>query len=357
MKAEFYHLPEIFEKEKSYIVQNCWLLVAHKNELKNNFDFVTYDFLGLRIFVQNFEGNIKAFQNICLHRFNPIHQQSHGNRPPVCRYHSWSYSADGCASGIPNRKAFKTKEIENLCLPEYEVDFCGSFVFVKLNRNNYTTLGDYLGILFNDLETLSRHYNDKISDFVMPYNCNWKLAVENVKECYHCSSIHKNSFFKMGYGSLPAADIKIHNGSSYCLFPKKEATRKNVAYEKLYKCRTYQQNGYRHYVIFPNTFISSTEGILFYIGSLIPLNSSSSHLRIRNFGAKFIDAENSLQDIINYMHEQSPEATKIILDEDREVIEAIQKNVASTNNTPILGSDEERIQGFHKFIKNDIYKI
>jgi phenylpropionate dioxygenase-like ring-hydroxylating dioxygenase large terminal subunit len=44
--------------------------------------------------------------------------------------------------------------------------------------------------------------------------------LENVLECYHCSSVHKNSFAKLGYGYVKPKKFDFFQGHSWYEFPK-----------------------------------------------------------------------------------------------------------------------------------------
>ncbi|TWB38570.1 Rieske 2Fe-2S domain-containing protein [Nitrospirillum pindoramense] len=53
------------------------------------------------VVVQNFQGVLKAFRNVCSHRFALIHDQPCGRGLLRCPYHGWVYDADGVPIGIP----------------------------------------------------------------------------------------------------------------------------------------------------------------------------------------------------------------------------------------------------------------
>ena len=45
--------------------------------------------------VQNFQGELRAFDNVCLHRGAELQWETEGVRPLTCRYHGWGYDAGG----------------------------------------------------------------------------------------------------------------------------------------------------------------------------------------------------------------------------------------------------------------------
>ncbi|MDG3443022.1 Rieske 2Fe-2S domain-containing protein [Nitrospirillum amazonense] len=53
------------------------------------------------VVVQNFQGALKAFRNVCSHRYALIHDQPCGRGLLRCPYHGWVYDAAGVPIGIP----------------------------------------------------------------------------------------------------------------------------------------------------------------------------------------------------------------------------------------------------------------
>jgi phenylpropionate dioxygenase-like ring-hydroxylating dioxygenase large terminal subunit len=64
--------------------------------------------------LQNFKGEIRAFANICSHRFNRIQTEPRGNRPLMCAYHGWNFDESGFPRGMPRREGFDLSDRE-LC--------------------------------------------------------------------------------------------------------------------------------------------------------------------------------------------------------------------------------------------------
>lgn len=343
-----------FEKESNKFRANCWILVAHKNELQNSNDFITFDYLGVKVFVQNFNGIIKAFQNICLHRFNTIHVEPCGNRVSSCLYHNWTYNKDGKVVGLSCRNSFDKAEVKELALDEFQVEFCGDFVFVKLEKDNEETLNSYLGNIFEPLSNISIHFGDKNTDYKIPHNANWKLLIENVLECYHCSSIHENSFAKMGYGFGSPTEFDFYDAHSWCMFPKATDVKENKIIEKTLEDRTFKSEGYLHFYIYPNAFVSTVEGKGFYLGFLLPESPSKSNLRVRYFAPKLkSEISESKRNILDFINNSSLDSLDLVLNEDKKIVENIQPNLNSVKElSPIFGDEEFRIINFYRYLSN-----
>lgn len=341
----------VYQKEKSLFFNESWLLVAHKNELLNTNDFVAFEYFGNKIFIQNFNGTIKSFQNVCLHRFNTIHEESCGNRVSSCLYHNWTYGKKGNVIGLMCRNSFEKDDISELRLKEYEVGSCGDFFFIKLNDKLDQSLEQYLGTIFNPLKEISKHFGAKTIDYVIEHKVNWKLLVENVLECYHCTSVHENSFAKMGFGSIAPEKFDFYDAHSWCEFPKSENVKQNKIIEKSLAGRTFKIQGYLHFYIYPNAFISSVEGKGFYFGFMLPESPSKTNLRVRYFSPKFDkDLSESETNIIDFINNSSNESLDLVLNEDKKIAENIQSNLVNfKDSSPIFGDEEFRILKFYEY--------
>lgn len=344
----------VYQKEKDLFFDESWILVAHKNELLNNNDFVTFEYYGDKIFVQNFNATIKSFQNVCLHRFNTIHQESYGNRVSSCLYHNWTYGKKGNVVGLMCRNSFEKDDINELRLKEYEVGYCGDFIFIKLNNQLDKNLEQYLGNIFTPLENISKHFGTKTIDYTIEHNVNWKLLVENVLECYHCTSVHENSFAKMGFGSVSPEKFDFYNAHSWCEFPKGESAKQSKIIEKALSNRTFKPQGYLHFYSYPNAFISSVEGKGFYFGFMLPESPSKTNLRVRYFSPKFDkELSESEQNIIDFINNSSNESLDLVLNEDKKIIENIQSNLVKfKDSSPIFGDEEFRILKFYEYFND-----
>ena len=341
----------IYIKEKNLFFKESWMLVAHKNELLNNNDYVTFEYYGNKIFIQNFNNIIKSFQNVCLHRFNTIHEEPFGNRVSSCLYHNWTYGKKGNVIGLLCRSSFEKESISELKLIEYEVGFCGDFVFVKLNDEYETTLENYLGTIFHPLQEISKHFGAKTIDYTVEHKVNWKLLVENVLECYHCTTVHENSFAKMGFGANAPKNLIFFNAHSWCEFPKDNNIKENKIIEKTLFNRAFKTQGYLHFYIYPNAFISTVEGKGFYFGFMLPESPSKTNLRVRYFSSKFDkELSDSEQNILDFINNSSNESLDFVLKEDKKIVENIQSNLMNfRDSSPIFGGEEFRILKFYEY--------
>ena len=115
-----------------------------------------------------------------------------GNTPVFrCPYHAWSYDLDGkliAAYGMPADFAFA----DNGLLPCH-VRTAEGFIFLNFARDkpppDFETEA-------NGIRGIGQRYGTaglKIGARIQyPTNANWKLALENFLECYHCGPAHRS---------------------------------------------------------------------------------------------------------------------------------------------------------------------
>lgn len=342
-----YFHAEVLEGELDALFEPVWQFGAVTAELAGDRDFVCLDYKGTSAVLQNFQGEIRAFANVCSHRFNRIQPGERGNRPLMCGYHGWSFDVTGFPRGMPRRDGFTLDDRERLCLTRYEVETCGIFVFFR-KRGDGLSLRDYLGEFYPLLETIGSYFGPQIDSGTTPHAANWKLLVENVLECYHCSVVHQDTFVKtLGVGKAGIEQERFdgpHSSSHFPRTPTMAEGRRQKALAYL-DAREFAHDSFFHVYIFPNLFISSTQGLSFYIGHALPLSATKTDLRFRLFEPRLdlTRAQRSSQDLIN----RSGKALgRAIIDEDRTILENVQRGVELSEKPGVIGREEVRIAAF-----------
>jgi len=142
------------------------------------------------LLVRGDDGVLRGFYNTCRHRGHellPCGSTASG-RFIACPYHSWVYSLDGRLHKVPvaHRGAVDSG---NLGLVGAAVAEWQGFVFVNAD-SAAPPLEEYLAGLD---ELLAPYECDRLvvaASHSYELAANWKLAVENYHECYHCATIH-----------------------------------------------------------------------------------------------------------------------------------------------------------------------
>ena len=338
----------ILEKEQNLLFSKIWNFVGFKNEFTQINDFKTQDIAGVPVVVQNCNGVIKSFKNICSHRHSIIQVEAKGNRPLFCPYHGWSYNEKGLLFGIPKKPlfSFNKDEIECLKLKEYQVDFCGDLVFVNINTDSSETLRDYLGSFYSEIENISQNFGELIDINEMVIHANWKILVENTLESYHVNLIHAETFKRLGAGGLDFVFENAHSAWNASLLMK-ENEGKQAKIHQSYQNRGYKIEGYKHIIVFPNILISTTYGISFNLSQILPIDENTSLFRSFVFLTKKHDE--SKNEGIESMYKNSLiNFNKKVFNEDKVICEKVQIGVKNSHYEGQLSEEEMRVCEFQK---------
>ncbi|MDA0589965.1 MAG: Rieske 2Fe-2S domain-containing protein [Planctomycetota bacterium] len=213
LPSDAYHSQASHETECQALYEDAWHPVAVLDQVRGEGDFVTIEFQGRPVILWRTGGTLRAFLNVCPHRFSRITAQSNGTTETMrCSYHGWEFEGCGQTKRIPESIGFRPFE-KRPCLTSFRVESCGQLVFLCVSKDT-PPLADWLGSVAADLEELFSE--DRCCfDFVeLSLAANWKIIVENAIESYHLESVHTKTFRQN-----PAADACSHflreNGSSF----------------------------------------------------------------------------------------------------------------------------------------------
>ncbi|WP_417599871.1 aromatic ring-hydroxylating oxygenase subunit alpha [Pararhodobacter oceanensis] len=201
----FYTDPSIFAADLEQVFRRHWHCVGHESIIPNPGDFEQFKLGGESILLtRDRDGSVNALLNVCRHRGAKVCSEERGNRRVfVCPYHAWSYSNTGdlrSAREMPadfNRKDYGLKKL-NLEVVEglVFVSFASEPLDFQKARDVVTSAFGPHG--WGDAKVAHRE-SYKITG-------NWKLAVENYVECYHCGPAHPEYSVVHSSGISPEAD-------------------------------------------------------------------------------------------------------------------------------------------------------
>ena len=134
---------------------------------------------------------LRAFANVCRHR-GAIVARGAGERGTLqCPYHAWTYGLDGCLRAAPRTRDDPGFDTEGLGLVPMAAGTWGPFVFVNPDAGRGAAgqaLGDLPAVVAAhglDVDALRFHHRVEYE-----IRANWKIALENYLECYHCQLNH-----------------------------------------------------------------------------------------------------------------------------------------------------------------------
>src|SRR5262245_5193669 len=193
LRPYHYTSEEHYRTELRHLFQPAWHPLAVRSELSRPGDFLTFDLLETPILIRNFDGQLRAFLNVCPHRHSRLTDKPRGNTERLrCQYHGWEYNADGHTGKIPDARAFRPWDRENSCLRPFRLDTCGEVVFVNLSEEG-PSLREWLDPVWDVWQDFGGVYR-YAATWEEDFPCNWKVVLENSLESYHIPEVHPKTF-------------------------------------------------------------------------------------------------------------------------------------------------------------------
>ncbi|VDC26597.1 aromatic ring-hydroxylating oxygenase subunit alpha [Pseudogemmobacter humi] len=185
----FYTSPDIYQHDLDSIWYRDWIFAAAAAELPKPGAYVTLQ-LGAcpLVVVRGADGAIRAFHNVCRHRGQRLCPKPSGTTTKlVCPYHQWTYDTDGkllwardmgadfdaAKHGLKQVHCAQTAGMVFVCLAAEAPDFAP----MQAAADRYTAR--------HRLDEMKVAHQSRIIE-----NGNWKLVLENNRECYHCAGAH-----------------------------------------------------------------------------------------------------------------------------------------------------------------------
>ena len=215
LPAPFYTSEAVFRADMAEIFHRHWIFVGQEPDVPEPGDAIALHIGEAPILIlRDREGQVRAFHNVCRHRGAQLlaeGRQRVGNL--VCRYHSWTYGQDGAL---------------------LFADHMGEDFDASCRGLRPVALRSVAGLLFACLAADPPADIDEMAATMEPYlrphgiaqariarqvdiveQGNWKLTMENNRECYHCGANHPElttAMFAYGFGfapeSLDAAELE-----------------------------------------------------------------------------------------------------------------------------------------------------
>lgn len=185
----FYNDPEIHAFDVEAIYHSNWLMVGFDCELPLPGSTLSMTIGGSPILlVRDRTGSIRGFHNSCRHRGAQLCKNGQGTAAKiVCPYHQWVYDLTGELQYAPNMPAGFEKAEHGLN-PILVESIAGS-LYVSLGARP----ADFAPYRLSLEPLLAPHgmENAKLAaEITLVEKANWKLVMENGRECYHCAANH-----------------------------------------------------------------------------------------------------------------------------------------------------------------------
>jgi Rieske 2Fe-2S family protein len=189
LAREFYHLDEIYELEKRAVVFKSWLLAAHVSQIPMSGDYVQFEIAGESLIVcRDQQGNFHGLLNVCRHRGARVCQSKAGNAFAfTCPYHGWVYDLDGA---LKSARDFDSLDTSQLGLKKLRLAVHHGLIYVSFDLEAADFLAE-LSLIEAPLSSFDLAMAKVAEQRTYTVEANWKLALENYLECYHCATAHR----------------------------------------------------------------------------------------------------------------------------------------------------------------------
>jgi Rieske 2Fe-2S family protein len=185
----FYVDPDVFEFDLVAIYGRNWLLAGFEVELPEPGAYLALT-VGRSpiIIVRGQDGVLRGFYNSCRHRGAQICEAGRGHSTWLtCRYHQWTYGLDGHLANAPRMQA--DLDYAQHGLRPIHVETVAGSIYICLAEDPpaFDAFRNHVGPL------LASHNltNAKLAfESTLVERANWKLVMENARECYHCAVRH-----------------------------------------------------------------------------------------------------------------------------------------------------------------------
>ena len=221
LEAPFYTSPEVFAADMEIIFGRHWIYVCVEPEVPEPGDYVTVS-LGRNsvVILRDEDMGLRAYHNVCRHRgAKLVHEESGAVGNIVCRYHQWTYNLEGrLIYAEHNGRGVRHQLLRAEAGPQSA-------------RSRASSSSAWRAEAPADIDAMEA----AMTPYLAPHdlrNCkvaasndlvergNWKLTMENNRECYHCSGNHPEltiPLFAYGFGFAPGQmdEVELQQAARY----------------------------------------------------------------------------------------------------------------------------------------------
>ena len=181
--------PAMLAFDMAAIFGTSWLLAGFEVEVREPGDYLSM-MVGQWpiLIVRGRDGEIRAFHNSCRHRGSLVCPPGNGTTARLtCPYHRWTYDLNGrllAAGRMPDDFVKVDHSLRPIAL---ETVAGAMFICLSETPPEFATLRRELTPL---LSPHNLHRAKVAHQSLLVEQANWKLVMENARECYHCATGH-----------------------------------------------------------------------------------------------------------------------------------------------------------------------
>jgi Rieske 2Fe-2S family protein len=190
LPADLYTSQQAFDVDLDVFFRRHWIVCGVDADIPNPGDVRTVNIGKTSILLlRDDDGVVRAFHNVCRHRGAKLveeEQTSVGRL--VCPYHQWSYDL----SGELVYTTHMGKDFDKSCfsLLAMQVRSIAGLILVCAAEDAPEDIDELAAVMEARLSPLNLAGAKIAHETVIIEEGNWKLSVDNNRECYHCPGSH-----------------------------------------------------------------------------------------------------------------------------------------------------------------------
>jgi phenylpropionate dioxygenase-like ring-hydroxylating dioxygenase large terminal subunit len=211
------HDPVLFDFEQELFFERAWQALCLEAELAapGRRKVATVGKLPV-VVVHGNDGKLRGFVNACCHRGYPVAERDGASPLLVRRYHGWSYDLEGRLLRAPQAEDNPSLDMKSIRLASISVETWRGVVFINATPDAETLSESYPALEgFASEAGFDLTANVPLTKVAMEMACDWKLAIDNAIECYHCPSTHSKTLTSLyetaGFGGARWAGAVRHS--------------------------------------------------------------------------------------------------------------------------------------------------
>ncbi|VTR91632.1 rieske (2fe-2s) domain-containing protein : Rieske (2Fe-2S) domain-containing protein OS=Rhodopirellula baltica WH47 GN=RBWH47_04923 PE=4 SV=1: Rieske: Ring_hydroxyl_A [Gemmata massiliana] len=346
LRSEHYTSEAHYRSELRHLFGPAWHPLATVGELARSGDFLTFDLLETPILVRNFDGELRAFLNVCPHRHSRLTDKARGHAEKLrCQYHGWEFNKEGGTGKIPDAKAFRPWDRENACLKRFRLETCGELVFVNLSDTG-PALREWLDPVWEAWQSYGAGYRHAAT-WEADFPCNWKVVLENSLESYHMPEVHPRTL-----GPFPPEENAWHElsdrFSSFKTIPPRDfAARAQGWFVR--RLGAPVTGGYWHRVVHPHVTGASMDAFRM-LQCVFPTGPTTCRYRSILFTLRGARRGPLAWALYRVLRSIATRVARQVFAEDGAVYGGAQAGLAASPHAGVIGTREERIGSFQRYV-------
>ncbi|MBW3541524.1 MAG: aromatic ring-hydroxylating dioxygenase subunit alpha [Planctomycetes bacterium] len=348
-----YTSPDQYRRELERLLVPGWHSLCTLGELPNDGDWRTDELYGRPLILWRRGDDVKAFLNVCPHRFARIAgaKCGHAAEHLKCQYHGWEFDADGCTRKIPDARSFKPMSKGALELTKIHAEVCGQLVWVNLSHDA-PPLAEYLGPGYERCQTLCAPGRRVAAIFDNEIDCNWKLKIENSLESYHVEMVHASTF-----GRTPPAELCRHEleprWTTYATYDDPPTPWQRFLDRLVHRLvRIEPDTEYKQYLYYPNIMFGKMR-LFSWAETVVPLSPTRTRIIARFFSHGSRSGRLRSRLLSRMLANWARKYFTRVGAEDAGIVQEVQRGLSSTKQPDggLISIREERCWHFQEYIK------